>query len=93
MYIAKKIPGLVNLTNLNVFRRLLGFENLVKWACERKLRSGESNDSRTVFIGQREGNIRFPNLTTPLLGLNPYCVPLKYQKFIFHLHPVKAFPL
>ena len=51
MDIPNKRQSLVSSATLIVLRSLLGLEDQVKWACEGKLSSGESNDSRAVIIG------------------------------------------
>ena len=47
----KKVPSLVSLTASIMFNKSFVVEKHICWAFEWNVRSGESNDSETIFIG------------------------------------------
>jgi len=49
--ITKKVPSSGSLVASIVFNILFGVENHIYWAFEWSMRSGESIDSKTMFVG------------------------------------------
>jgi len=80
MDIAKKLEILVSSTILILYRSLLGLKNRVAWVWEWNLRSGESNDSRSVSIGPNESYMSFHESHNTTLVIKPFIIHFKNIK-------------
>jgi len=76
---------LLSLTTLIVLETILGCKTKLNGQVNEIGEVGRIMTQEQCLLGQANVIKAIPNLTAPLLALNPYYLSQKYQKPIFHL--------
>ena len=83
-----KLPSLVTLMSSIVFNDSLGMENIFIGFLNKSVRSGESTDSKTMFIRPSKCKLCYFEQTCTPLGCTPLLPLLKCIKCVYQVNSV-----